>query len=374
MWRSLRVNGKNAGRDAGATGAVRGAMKDSRLMQDILGQEKSLARVLERQTGRGRAAMLEAAWSLREASKIVITAIGASLHSAYPLHYALAGRGMNCSIAEIAELLHYQEKICAGAVVVIFSRSGESIEVVKLLDKLKGVASRVIAVTNEPESSLAKRADVTIFVDSLPDEIVAVQSYTGAVAAGLLLAGGVAESFDSRVAEIATCGSLMTALIRESLECVAEWDSFVKAGAAIYFLGRGDSVASALEASLLIGETAKEAAIGMAAASFRHGPVEVVDGNYRAVIFAGPAATRGLNLELARGLTKFGGRIRVIGVGGDDTKGMSLIAIPAIADAMLPLFEIIPVQIAAMRFAFVKGLEIGKFRHTGQVTTDEVAF
>lgn len=343
-------------------------------MQDILGQERSLARVLERQTGAGRAAMLEAAWSLREASKIVITAIGASLHSAYPLHYALAGRGMNCSIVEIAELLHYQERICAGSVMVIFSRSGESIEVVKLLEKLKGVASRVIALTNEPESSLGKRADVTIFVDSLADEIVAVQSYTGSLAAGLLLAGAVAETFDARVAEIAACGPLMTALIQESLERVAEWDSFVRAGAAIYFLGRGDSVASALEASLLIGETAKEAAIGMAAASFRHGPVEVVDENYRAVIFAGPAATRGINLALARELAKRGGKIRVIGVGGDDAQGLSMIALPAVSDAMLPLLEIVPVQIVAMRFAFVKGLEIGKFRHTGQVTMDEAAF
>ena len=343
-------------------------------MQDILGQEKSLARVLARQSGVGRAAMLEAAWSLREASRIVITAIGASLHSAYPLHYALAGRGMNCSIVEIAELLHYQVHICKGAVVVIFSRSGESIEVVKLLEKLKGVASNVIALTNEPESTVAKKADVTIFVDSLPDEIVAVQSYTGGVAAGLLLAGAVAEKFDARAAEISACGPLVTALIKESLEHVAEWDSFVKAGAAIYFLGRGDSVASALEASLLIGETAKEAAIGLAAASFRHGPVEVVDENYRAVIFAGPAATRGINLALGRELAKRGGKIRVIGVAGEDTGGLSVIALPKVADAMLPLVEIIPVQIGAMRFAFVKGLEIGKFRHTGQVTTDEVAF
>jgi glutamine---fructose-6-phosphate transaminase (isomerizing) len=349
-------------------------MKDSRLMQDILGQEKSLARVLERQTGPGRAAMLEAAYSLREASKIVITAIGASLHSAYPLHYALTGRGMNCSIVEIAELLHYQSQICAGAVVVIFSRSGESIEVVKLLEKLKGVASRVIALTNEPESTLAKRADVTIFVDSLPDEIVAVQSYTGGVAAGLLLAGAVAEEFDTRAAEISGCGPLVTSLVKESLERVAEWDSFVKAGAAIYFLGRGDSYASALEASLLIGETAKEAAIGMAAASFRHGPVEVVDENYRAVIFAGPSRTRGINLALARELAKRGGKIRVIGSAGGDTQGLSMIVLPSVADAMLPLLEILPVQVAAMRFAFVKGLEIGKFRHTGQVTTDEVAF
>jgi glucosamine--fructose-6-phosphate aminotransferase (isomerizing) len=349
-------------------------MKDSRLMQDILGQEKSLVRVVGRQTGAGRAAIDEAARALRGASKIVITAIGASLHSAYPLHYALAGSGMNCSIVEIAELLHYQVQICKGAVVVIFSRSGESIEVVKLLEKLKGVASNVIALTNEPESTVAKKADVTIFVDSLPDEIVAVQSYTGGVAAGLLLAGAVEEKFDARAAEILTCGALMTRLIAESLERVAEWDSFVKAGAAIYFLGRGDSVASALEASLLIGETAKEAAIGMAAASFRHGPVEVVDENYRAVIFAGPGATRGINLALGRELAKRGGRIRVIGTSGEDTKGLNLIAIPKLADALLPLVEIIPVQILAMRFAFVKGLEIGKFRHTGQVTTDEVAF
>jgi glutamine---fructose-6-phosphate transaminase (isomerizing) len=349
-------------------------MKDSRLMQDILGQEKSLERVLGRQRGAGRAAMLEAGWSLRESSKIVITAIGASLHSAYPLHYALAGSGMNCSIVEIAELLHYQERTCAGAAVVIFSRSGESIEVVKLLDKLKGVASRVIALTNEPESTLAKRADVTIFVDSLPDEIVAVQSYTGGMAAGLLLAGAVSEAFDVRAAEIAACGPLVTALIKESLERVAEWDSFVKAGSPIYFLGRGDSYASVLEGALLIGETAKEPAVGLAAASFRHGPVEIVDESYRAVIFAGPKVTRGLNLELARGLSKFGGKIRVIGSAGDDSRGLSMIGLPAVADAMLPLLEIIPVQIAAMRFAFVKGLEIGKFRHTGQVTRDEVAF
>jgi glucosamine--fructose-6-phosphate aminotransferase (isomerizing) len=125
---------------------------------------------------------------------------------------------------------------------------------------------------------------------------------------------------------------------------------------------------------LLIGETAKESAIGMAVASFRHGPVEVVDENYRAVIFTGPAATREINLALARELAKRGGRIRVIGSGDEKLSGVSIIGIPKVGDAMLPLLEIIPVQIAAMRFAFVKGLEIGKFRHTGQVTRDEVAF
>ncbi len=59
----------------------------------------------------------------------------------------------------------------------------------KLLEKLKGVASRVIALTNEPASTVAKKADVTIFVDSLPDEIVAVQSYTGGGCGGIVVGG-----------------------------------------------------------------------------------------------------------------------------------------------------------------------------------------
>ena len=143
-----------------------------------------------------------------------------------------------------------------------------------------------------------------------------------AVAAGLLLAGAVGEAFDARVGEVSACLPRITALIKELLERVEEWDSFVKAGSPIYFLGRGDSYASVLEGALLIGETAKEAAVGLAAASFRHGPVEIVDENFRAVIFAGPAGTRGLNLELARELAKFGGKIRVIGGGGDDAGGI----------------------------------------------------
>jgi hypothetical protein len=38
------------------------------------------------------------------------------------------------------------------------------------------------------------------------------------------------------------------------------------------------------------------------------------------------------------------------------------------------LLEIVPVQVAALRLADVKGLEIGKFRFAPQVTRDEMAF
>ena len=100
-------------------------------------------------------------------------------------------------------------------------------------------------LTNEPESTLAKESNVDDFCGSLPDEIVAVQSYTGSVAAVLLLAGQRwRSSLDVRgEMPIACRGPLMTALIR-AVAGAGGGMGFVciQAGAAIYFLGRGDSV------------------------------------------------------------------------------------------------------------------------------------
>ena len=166
-------------------------MKESRLLEDMRGQERSLARVLAWQRGDGLGALLETGRILRGARKIVITGIGASLHAAIPLQYELAAKGFESSIVESGELLHYQERLCAGAVVVVVSRSGESVEIVKLLGRLKSVASLTIGVTNEASSLLARAVDVAVIVGSLADEMVAVQSYTGTVAVLLLLAGVV---------------------------------------------------------------------------------------------------------------------------------------------------------------------------------------
>ena len=348
-------------------------MNDSRLLVDIRNQERSLIKVLAAQIGGGRAQLTEAGRLLRSAQKIVITGIGASLHSAYPLYYELAGRGWG-TIVESAELLHYQERICAGAVVVVVSRSGESVEIVKLLERLKPTAQSVIAVCNETDSTLAKESNVAVIVGSLPDEIVAVQSYTGTVAAVLLLAGQAAGEFEKVRGEIADCLPQISRLIAEQLERISGWDDFYPVAAPIYFLGRGPSYASALEGALLVGETAKEPAVGMAAGNFRHGPVEIVDSNFRGVVFAARGKTRALNIALARELERFGGRVRVIGQTGEDSGGLAMIGLPELTERIAPLVDIVPVQLAALRLAFVKGLEIGKFRHTGQVTRDEVGF
>jgi glutamine---fructose-6-phosphate transaminase (isomerizing) len=348
-------------------------MNESRLLGDIRGQERSLEKVLAWQRGDGRGALLRSAGLLREARKIVVTGIGASLHAAFPLQYELAAKGFDCSIVESGELLHYQERLCAGAVVVVVSRSGESVEIVKLLGRLKGVASHTIGITNEPASALGRGVDVALIVSSLADEMVAVQSYTGTVAAQLLLAGAVSE-FEARQQEMAGILPRISSLIADQLERIHEWDDFFRVGSPIYLLGRGPSYASALEGALLFSETAKEPAVGLAGGSFRHGPVEIVDAGFRAIVFAAEGRTRQLNLGLARDLVRFGAMVRVVGPLRDDDGGLSFVEVPGVSEWLAPLVEIVPVQLAALRLAYVKGLEIGKFRHAPQVTRDEMKF
>jgi glutamine---fructose-6-phosphate transaminase (isomerizing) len=349
-------------------------MKESRLLDDIRGQERSLARVLALQRGEGHAALLEAGRILREARKIVVTGIGASLHAAFPLQYELAGKGLDCSIAESGELLHYQERLCAGAVVVVVSRSGESVEIVKLLGRVKGGAAHTIGITNEAGSALARGVDVAVIVGSLADEMVAVQSYTGTVAALLFLAGVVSGELEGRGEELDRVLAGISALVDAQIARASEWDSFFRVQSPIYLLGRGPSYASVLEGALLFCETAKEPAVGLAAGSFRHGPVEIVGPNFRAIVFAGAARTREFNLGLARDLIRFGAMVRVIGPSGEDGGGLPFVELPLLSEWVAPLLEIVPVQVAALRLADVKGLEIGKFRFAPQVTRDEMAF
>ncbi len=348
-------------------------MKIPRLHNDILAQPESLARVLQHQMVAGRDKLEESGQALRSGRRIVITGMGASMYAAIPLEYQLCALGLNAMVVESGELLHYRQRACEGSVVVLVSRSGESVEISMLLEKIRGTCVK-IGVSNEPQSRLAQRVDHSIHIASPADEMVAIQTYTGTVLALHLLAGAAAGALDAAAAEAEAAIGALRPFIAAGSQALEQWDSFLRFAPPVCSLGRGPSCGSAFEASLLFNETAKVPAMGMAAATFRHGPVEQVSDRFVGFIFAPIGPTRALNLALARELVRFGGHVRVIGPAGEDTTGLDLCEVPAISDTLAPLVEIIPVQYAALRLAHLRGLEIGRFFYTPQVTLDEAAF
>jgi len=349
-------------------------MTEPRLLRDIASQPESLRGALHFHSGEGREALDRAASLARSARRVVVTGMGASLYAAMPLYYRLAALGLDATIVESAELLHHQSRLCRDAVVVAVSRSGETVEIVKLLPALEDLGSRVIGVTNEPSSILARSAPCALAVGSLPDEMVAIQSYTGALLALYLLGAEIAGDFARARDEAARLIAALPEHISSNVDSISQWDAFLDPAAPVQLLARGPSCASACEGSLLFSETAKAAAFAMPAATFRHGVVEQVDARFQGLLFAPAAGTRSLDLALARDIQRFGGRVRVIGVPGEDAAGLSLIPVPDGDPYLAPLLEVVPVQLAALRFAQGRGFAPGVFRYVQQVTSDEAAF
>lgn len=341
-----------------------------RIASDIEGQSASLARVLQQQCGAGRAQLLEAAALLRSAGRSVVIGVGASLNASIALENLLCAHGYNSSSVEAGEFLHYRHETCRGAAVVVVSRSGESIEIARLLSALHGRAA-IVAVTSEPRSTLARAADIVLEVRSLPDEMVAIQSYTGTLLTLYLLGMAVAQVLDEAQREVEALLRNFPGWISANLAEPRTWDEFLERDAPIYTLGRGPSLGSALQGALLFNEIAKAPAVGMAVASFRHGPIEVVDQSFRGLIFAPQGRTRDLNVGLATDIVRFGGKVRLIGAGGTDSPELTWIHTPPCSELLAPLVEIVPVQVAAMRLAQLRGIVVGSFRYAAQVTVDE---
>lgn len=346
----------------------------SNLARDILSQPSSLLAVIEHQRGDGAEALAKAAALLRSAKRVVITGMGASLFASIPLEYSLCSAGIHAVTVEAGEFLHYRHQGLRDAVAVVVSRSGESIEIARILKEIKG-RMPIIGVSNEPQSSLARNAEISISIGSLADEYVAIQTYTGTLFTFYLLAAATCNDADPAKRAEREVLPAFAGMVQRSMSGTCAWDDFLNPEAPVYLLARGPSCASAYEGALLFNEVAKSPAIGMAAASFRHGPVEVVDSRFRGFIFAPHGNTEHLNRALARDLERFGGGVRVIGpVLPGSAPQPQLCEIPAVPESLAPLFEIVPVQAAALRMSELRGIRPGVFCYAPQVAVDEASF
>jgi glutamine---fructose-6-phosphate transaminase (isomerizing) len=311
------------------------------MFSNILSQPDSIESVLANHSELDRAAA-----AIRDARRVILSGMGASLYGAMQL-----AQQVPAITIEASELLHYNVEVARDAVVVLVSRSGETVEVVNVLPKLRGVNATIIGITNEPGTTLAREADIALLVNSGKDEAVAVQTYTGTAMLMLLL--GAAAAGQDVASEAKQVGERMSRTIAAARELSWEW---LRDLSQIYVLGRGPSLASAHEGALLFNETAKLPSVPISSGNFRHGPVEVVDGSFGAFVFASDPRTRSLDEALAKHIQSRGGRVHVVS---------------AESGYFAPVLEIVPLQFAAYHVALMRGFTPGQFRYISIVTTSE---
>jgi glucosamine--fructose-6-phosphate aminotransferase (isomerizing) len=354
------------------------------MLDNILAQPASHRAVLTLHQGVGHANLRACAEKIRNGrGRVIVTGMGGSLFAAVPAVSHFEQQGYLAQAVESAELLHYgSAHLRAADLGIVISRSGESIEPVLLAEKMRQAGMTVIAVTNIPGSKLEQHAHLTLAIGAQADKLIAVQTYTGTVLTLLLLAEEVLAGDNQELSE--ACAAALPALSAHIDSCLRAGDSWedLLMGGTLYLLGRGPALASVHEGALLLHETAKAAAVGMSSGQFRHGPAEVVSKDFRAVIFGTPPQTQILDRSLADDLFSLGADIRWIGPSAEHAPdhrderrhAPSLVHWPEIPPLLAPLFEIVPLQVAAYRLALWRGITPGDFRYVSEVTSSESGF
>jgi glucosamine--fructose-6-phosphate aminotransferase (isomerizing) len=342
----------------------------TQFLRDILRQPDALKRTIDFLLGVGQPALNAATTAICSARHVYLTGIGSSWHAAL-----CAGTLFNLGASpvylyEAAELLEFAE-FPADTVVIVISRSGRSVEVVKLLAKARDRGATVIAITNSAEGPLARGAHFSIIIPIELDHAISVNTYsTLAATAGILASAAVGTWSTSLAGTLSASFANADAAILGWQTQLADTTWF-SPGAVTYFLARGCSTGSCQEARLLWEEGVKSPATAMNTGSFRHGPQEMVAAGARFGIWIDAERMRGQDLAVARDLRKLGAAVMLIGQNVPQDAGDLVFQLPSAPPGWQFLIDIIPAQLAAEKLARLSGVDSDSFRYSSFIVEGE---
>ncbi|WP_067573791.1 SIS domain-containing protein [Nocardia acidivorans] len=203
-----------------------------------------------------------------------------------------------CLVAPSVATVYGREPIgFRGWLLIALSQSGRTPEIVDLTRRYAAAGAKVVAVTNDPDSALARAAHYTVALEAGPERAVpATKTVTGQMLAVLAIASGLGPGGMTRreAAELpAAAADLLadTASADNAAELIATVDR-------VAVVGRSACYPAALETALKLQETTGIMAHGFSSADFRHGPIAVTGPGAPAVLLAGSGPADSDTLEL----------------------------------------------------------------------------
>ncbi len=307
---------------------------------------------------------------------VILTGMGGSLHSAYGTWLRLSqSLPVPVSLWDTSELIQQAPALLReGTMVIAISQSGESVELCRMTELDAGVSVRV-AITNTPGNTLARWASLALATEVGPEQTVSTKTYTAGLTALYILERLLTGEDDTLATDIATLADGVETLLGALPGQIEEMLAFIGHDMPLTFIGRGGSYASAMMAALVTAEAAKAPTQALSGGQFRHGPLELVREDFRSVMFlGGPGATLDLNLKTVTDIARFKGRCLVIApentaaaLAGDAPR----IPLPVVAEGLLPVLEILPIQLLMVPMALARGFEPAKFLNGSKITIIE---
>jgi glucosamine--fructose-6-phosphate aminotransferase (isomerizing) len=301
--------------------------------------------------------------------------MGSSYDACYPAVTTLGRHGTTAFMVDAAELLHFRLGMLGARDDVVFvSQSGESAETVRAAEELRARsdAPRIFAVTNDPTSSLADAAEITLQTSAGEESGPSTMTF----AAALVVVGAVAQAAlgtrpDDVAQRIALEADMTASAIDDLLGHEELPDDLVTwhgGRATTVILARGGARAAAEMGALTLKEAVGMPVESLQAAQFRHGPLELAGPGLAAMVLATEPETRDLDLAMADELRSLGAAVWTI-TSGAPAPGATDIG--PLDRLLSPAAAVVPAQLLAWRLAILAGREPGSYRHAAKVTLHE---
>ena len=322
---------------------------------------------------------------------ILISASGSSRHAGLAgeiLFEDLAGIAVDVEYA--SEYIYRSTQTLRNPCFLVISQSGETADTSEALREAIARGSSTIAITNRPESSMAKLAGCSLPTHAGTERAVpATKSFTTQLAVLELLAlyaarirGRMTRAVvESHLAHLyAVPAALEVALPRWEKQVATLADS-LQTAETFLFLGRGVHYPIAREGALKLKESAYIQAEGYPTGELKHGPNALVSRHNPLIVLAtcDPQAPDSVlryekTLNLVRDMNKQGADIISI-VNEGDTRIAELsrvaIEVPRAAEYISPLYEVVPLQLLAYFMAIARHIDVDNPRNLVKAVVQE---
>jgi glucosamine--fructose-6-phosphate aminotransferase (isomerizing) len=340
------------------------------LHSEIFEQPQRLASLLDSQ--KQTAIEIAKAIQSRNIHYVFLAARGTSDNAGRYANYLWgAHNGLPLALATPSLFTYYQQPPrLNNALVVGVSQSGQSPDIVSVLEEGRRQNCLTLAITNIPNSPLARTADFVLDIRAGEEKAVAAtKTYTSELMAIAMISAALSNSSEDwdeleSVSKWAEQALMLDEQITQMTQRYRYIDQCV-------VLGRGFNYATAFEWALKMKELTYVIAEPYSSADFQHGPIAMVEGGFPVLAVAPNGRVQEtMQAMLTRLRKQKNAELVVI---SDDAETLSLAQSPIplpphIPEWLTPLVSIIPAQLFACHLTQVKGYDTDAPRSITKVT------
>lgn len=321
---------------------------------------------------------------LDRASEVFLVACGTSYHACLASTYMFSKLAFHITHPVIASefVEQYGKSVNIDSTILAVSQSGETADTLASVESARQRAATILGLTNTIGSTLTRVSRVYIGQQSGPEiGVAATKTFTSQLSVLSQLAIHLAkkrgkisqEEIDVLEEKVLQIPDTVETILKTQQEKIKQLAKKYKDHTAFFFLGRGISYATALEARLKLMEIAYVPAIAFPAGESKHGPISLVEQGFPVVFICAKDDTRrtliGNIMEMkARGATIFA----ICEEDDAEIKRLAddYIEVPAgIPEVLSPIPYVVPLQLFAYYMALERGCDPDKPRNLAKSVT-----